>query len=514
MTTDFKVSTESPQFFWAVIAIVAAVSIPMRLGGATPDVSWLIDMCERMLNGEAAYIDIFETTPPIPTLLYMPGAIVSSLTGLSTEAVVYAYSYGTCFLCFWLTLRILPDEIPGVGPTRWALVFPSALFLFVLSTDAFAQREFFSAALTLPMIAIFIRRLIDNEWAPYPLRFWAAITCGLSVAIKPPLLALPVITIAAYYLLVRREIRFIYSSGLIAAAIISVVLTAASLAAFPAYFDGVTTLMRDVYVPWRYNHPLAALQPVMIAIIICFIIVTAMSFQSNRRDSALLLLAAAFGYVLVYFGQGKYYAYHVLPGAMFAFMAVWTLLWPRLESGLDERNSNPKLLIVTGAAAVILIQQFFTAFDDGRPEMKDLDWAQSLDRPTAMAITPSIAFSFPLARKIDAQWVDRIHSQWVSHYAKTADKVIDLTDEDRERYMAYQDFDLNRVKTLIVEKQPDLVIQCISKKHLWISESLLEREPALFDNYEVIAEEGIFRVWKRRDYAANSENTKLSKRIQ
>ncbi|MEQ8935107.1 MAG: hypothetical protein RIE56_04880, partial [Amphiplicatus sp.] len=56
------------------IAGVTAASLLMRQHGASVDVSWLTSMCKRMLDGEAGWVDIFETTPPIPTLLYMPGA--------------------------------------------------------------------------------------------------------------------------------------------------------------------------------------------------------------------------------------------------------------------------------------------------------------------------------------------------------------------------------------------------------------------------------------------------------
>jgi hypothetical protein len=59
--------------FLAAMLVLAAASVALR-GEATPGVSWLITMCERMLNGERAYVDIVPTTPPVPMLLYMPGA--------------------------------------------------------------------------------------------------------------------------------------------------------------------------------------------------------------------------------------------------------------------------------------------------------------------------------------------------------------------------------------------------------------------------------------------------------
>jgi len=501
MTTDFKTSTESPKFFWAVITAIAAASLFLRLGGATPDVSWLIDMCERILNGETAYIDIFETTPPIPTLLYMPGVILYRLTGVSAEFFLYAYAYAACFLTFALTLKILPEQLDGLGSARWAIILPAALFLFILSTDSFAQREFFGAVFGLPLIAVFVRRELDGEWAPFSQRFWAATLCGLSVAIKPPLFALPVIGFAAYYLLLKREVRFVYSSGLIAAAALSIVLTVGSLAVYPAYLDGVTTLMRDVYVPMR-AHPLVSLQPAFIGVIICLMIAGVLAYQARPPQLIVFLIVTALGYIVVYFAQGKFFAYHTVPAAFFAFVTAWALIWRKGAPLLQDVHDNAKPLIVCTAIAAVPTAQLFISYDDEYPRLEDMEWAENLNRPTAMAITPSIALSFPLARKIDAQWVDRIHSQWVSHYTKIALDKPHTSEEDKERYRYYQDFDLNRVKTLISEKKPELVIQCISKKHLWISEELLKRDPSLLDEYEVVAEEGIFRIWRLQNGSA------------
>src|SRR5687768_1425050 len=125
-------------------------SISLRIDGATPDVSWLTSMCERMLDGERGWVDIFETTPPVPTLLYMPGVLLSRLSGVGSEAAVFATAYLAALLALLCTLRLLPDRIAGSVPSHWAVVLPAAIGLFILSNDVFAQREFFAAAFTLP----------------------------------------------------------------------------------------------------------------------------------------------------------------------------------------------------------------------------------------------------------------------------------------------------------------------------------------------------------------------------
>ncbi|HZZ62002.1 MAG TPA: hypothetical protein VFE63_12660, partial [Roseiarcus sp.] len=148
--------------FLTAILVVGAASITLR-GEATPDVSWLITMCERMLNGERAYVDIVETTPPVPMLLYMPGALVAKFIGGTPEASTFGFAYVSAFGSLWLAARILPNRLSDGVSARVALV-AVAVVLFVVPSDAFAQREYFAAAFALPMTAVFIRHADDQSW--------------------------------------------------------------------------------------------------------------------------------------------------------------------------------------------------------------------------------------------------------------------------------------------------------------------------------------------------------------
>jgi hypothetical protein len=103
--------------FLAAMLVVAAASVALR-GEATPDVSWLITMCERVLNGERAYVDIVETTPPAPMLLYMPGAVIAKTIGGAPETWTFAFAYASAFGSLWLAARILPTHLADGGLSR------------------------------------------------------------------------------------------------------------------------------------------------------------------------------------------------------------------------------------------------------------------------------------------------------------------------------------------------------------------------------------------------------------
>lgn len=489
--------------FWGALSIMALACVYFRFDGATPDVSWLISMCERIYDGEIAYIDIFETTPPVPTLLYMPGVALSRWLPVSAEAAVYASAFASIIVSFILSVRILPERIGGIGPSRWLVLFPSAVFLFIIANDAFAQREYFSAVFALPVVCVFIRHAEDEIWPDFSSRAWAAILAGLSIAIKPPLFVLPGVVLAAYYLFRVRNVRFLYSSGLLAAGAIGVLITIISLMAFPAYLDGVTTLMRDVYVPLRLPL-LGAAGEEFYGVLAVFIITAILSLDRKIPAAGLIALAATLGYLIVYVAQGKFFGYHLVPAAMFGLIALTIFLWKR---AMSQGSQGPKAALSLSIYAIIgtgVSALMYAGFEDGRPRMQDMQWAEDLDRPTAMAISPIIGAGFPLSRQIEARWVDRIHSQWVANYTRYALENIDLTDEEEETARRYFAFDIERTRNTIRDEAPEIIIQTVSPKMQWLHEAVVEAHPSPLENYTVIADDGYYRIWRRRDSLAAS----------
>jgi len=489
--------------FGGALALLTAICIAMRLDGATPDVSWLISMCERIHDGEVAYVDIFETTPPVPTLLYMPGVVLSRWLPVGAEAGVYASALASVFFSLWLSARILPERLDGVMPSRWTVLFPAAAFLLVIANDAFAQREHFAAAFALPMVAVFVRHAQRGAqqaaWPPVSLRAWAALLAGLSVAVKPPLFAAPGIALALYYLIRLRTIRFIYSSGLLAAGAVGVLVTIASLVAFPAYLGGVTALMRDVYVPVRL--PLAsALNHAFWGVAAVFMF-AAILRRGGKATAAAPFLTASLGYIGVYLVQGKFMAYHLIPAGLFGLIALAILLWER-GAPMTGRRGPSAATLIHAIVAVGVSAIMYAGFEDYRPRMKDLRWAQDLDRPTAMSITPYIDGAFPLARQIDAQWVDRIHSQWVANYTRYALDNLDLSKEQAALARRYHAADIERTRRVILERRPEIIIQTASPRMQWLHDAVVETSPSPLDAYDIVAEEGVYRIWRRRDVAA------------
>jgi len=484
--------------FPAAMCAMIFSSLPVRMGSATPDVSWLIDMCARILNGERAYVDVFETTPPIPMLLYMPGAWAEIHTGIAAEIAVVAYAYLVYIGVLWLAWRLLPAQVDETGSSAWRVIFPLGVFLFILTNDTFAQRETFSVALMTPMICSLIARTRTGTWPPFKWRALAVLLAGFGAAVKPPLFTLPLLLCGGYLVFSTRAVRPLYSSGLIASAVIFSGVTAASFLAFPAYFDGVYQIMRDVYVPIKHHVVYGFMSDSFAFSLACAALTLLRPATARRlREADMYFLIAAAGFAIAYFYQGKYFDYHVVPIALFCFMVAWSSFpLARAESEVPARGGRVSI----GKTIVFLIVGFglFVSFDDGEPTLRDRSWAEGLDRPTAMAISAGYITGFPLAREIDARWVNTVHCQWAITYPEAFMMKQHVSDEQRRLFRKYQDRETERTISVVAEKRPDIIIQSTTPTALGLEARLLAREPALFDDYSIVAEEGVFRIWRRR----------------
>src|SRR5260221_14444665 len=68
---------------WVLIALIFAVAIRLRqIVPLNTDVSWLLTIGERVLDGQRLYVDIVEINPPMAVFAYLPGIAVARALGL------------------------------------------------------------------------------------------------------------------------------------------------------------------------------------------------------------------------------------------------------------------------------------------------------------------------------------------------------------------------------------------------------------------------------------------------
>jgi hypothetical protein len=211
-------------------------------------------------------------------------------------------------------------------------------------------------------------------------------------------------------------------------------------------------------------------------------------------------LAAVASYS-VYFLQGKFFSYHVLPAALFAFLSLWIQLCRRTSHVFSKHVSWSPLLAAYLATAIFLAGLFFIGFDDQRPILRDRLWARELSSPTAMAISPTLEVGFPLAREIRARWVYPLHSQWIANYSRIALKHGGLSEAKRSILQAYYRQEIKRTRATIRSRIPEILIIAVHASTNWLLEELLASDPELLADYEPVAEEGVFRILKHKDGA-------------
>ena len=288
-------------------------------------------------------------------------------------------------------------------------------------------------------------------------RMVAAALGGLALAIKPPIFALPGVFLAGYYWWRTRSLSFLFPSGLLAAGVFGLVLTAVSLMAFPDYLGEISVVMREVYVPVR-AHPLAFLAyKGCLGVLACLGLALFLSFGDKPPVAAVLACLAAIGFLAAYFIQVKYYIYHVFPAAPSAAAAACIMVFRRLRQFADAPRACLAASAVFFVDGIAITALFFVGFASPQPIMHDLSWAKDLDRPRALAITPVSGLTLPSARLIGAVWVGRTHSQMIALFTRMALQAGGLTDEERRRCLYWHERDLRSVLREIREKTPELI---------------------------------------------------------
>src|SRR5258708_24371261 len=123
-----------------IILFVAAVVLRHFLAANT-DVSWLLTVGERVLDGQRLYIDVLETNPPIAVLVYTPGIAIARILGLPAEVVTDRLLLSLIFISLAIVAGILRKSSVLDG-SQGRLLAPLAFaVLAILPMQAFGQRE-------------------------------------------------------------------------------------------------------------------------------------------------------------------------------------------------------------------------------------------------------------------------------------------------------------------------------------------------------------------------------------
>src|ERR1700716_2170168 len=105
---------------WILIALVFVVAILLRqVVPLNTDVSWLLVIGERVLDGQRLYVDIVEINPPMAVMAYLPGIALARALGLDPKIVIDGQMLllaAASLLAAWRILTLFSTS----GHGRWA----------------------------------------------------------------------------------------------------------------------------------------------------------------------------------------------------------------------------------------------------------------------------------------------------------------------------------------------------------------------------------------------------------
>jgi hypothetical protein len=234
---------------WLLLGVVTgALALRVVLPIAT-DVSWLLTVAEKTLDGARPYVDFLEVNPPASIWLYLPVVWLARLFHLTPEFMTGALVFAGTFASLWFASRIASQAKPFSLDVLNQLAALFAAVLLILPAQTFAQREHIALIAFLPALAIYACRARGK---PVVLAHAviAGLLAGVCVAIKPHLVFALIFAagIAAFY---ARSWRIFFTIENWAAGLVAILYAALVYFLYPAFISDVLPIVSAIYAPVR-----------------------------------------------------------------------------------------------------------------------------------------------------------------------------------------------------------------------------------------------------------------------
>ncbi len=310
---------------WLALAALFVTALALRHWlAANTDVSWLLTVAERVLDGQRLYVDVIETNPPMAVLTYIPGVLVARMLGLPAEMVTDALVFVAIFISLAIAANILKHSRALEGSSGWPLALLGFAVLAVLPAKTFGQREHIAMIELLPALALYAvgRKAIARRSGR---SLVAGVGAGLTMAFKPYFAIGIFCGLAALALQARSWRPLFVPENFIAAAVVAVYALVV-VTCYPAFLSDIAPMVRDIYILVGAS-PVEMLKTPAVLIWAALMFASLVLKRPGRIDSMLLLLlATSTGFMLVFFLQRKGWPYHSYPMIAFAMLGLGTAM--------------------------------------------------------------------------------------------------------------------------------------------------------------------------------------------
>lgn len=387
-------------------AILLRQAVPLNT-----DVSWLLVVCERMLDGQHLYGDIIEINPPMAAFAYLPGVALARVLGVDPRHVIDAQLLLLAAASLLAVSRILRLS-PSLAPLSWRpLAIWAAAIVTILPMNVFAQREHMAMLTFLPALAVYAMR---SNREPVPL--WAILIAGVGAGIT--LAFKPFFTVPAAFCILFAAIRSrswltLFAPENIIAAVLVISVSAGTYIFYPEYFTVTYPLVRDTYLSWSMPASVIFLNDATLVFAIAM--VSALLARQNRASDPLLLVTmlAAAGFAISFFLQRRGWAYHSYPMVAVALLAMGYAL--TAEAGSRSRRAEAVSALVLAVAFIVCMHWFYIGVYVG-PIRQAVEGLKP--HPRILVLSGEAAIGHPLVRDINGVWVSRQENLWIREFVR------------------------------------------------------------------------------------------------
>ncbi len=491
---------------WLLPAAVAAAAIALRADSLeNTDVSWLLTLAEKLLDGRR---DFIELNPPGAIFAYVPAVWLGRMLDIAPEAVCDALVMLLAALSLGLVAGVLGRRFAARHDLALATAAAAAILL-VLPDYTFGEREHLGVMLILPWTAALAVRLGGSRPA-VPLLAAAGVACGLGVMIKPHF----VLDVAALSIVLAswtRSWKMLFTLENCVAALVVLLYGAALWVMFPDFLSQTAPTAAAVYVPNRL--PLATLASAFVSvlwasIVALTVVLTGFLGTARRGDALPIVLLAMSG--VSYFSfllQGKGWAYHSYPAIGFALLALGVQL-----TRSDADATRERIYRGLGAACAVAMFAGGMMWFSSQVRRDTAAIAQAISdiapRPKIAMIGGDMSVGFPVTRLVHGSWAERPVSQWVAAGARQLAAQPGIDPQRAALFARYEAEDRDTLRDDIRTNRPDvlLVESKQSQPFDWLGWARADPQLAsTLDDYVLVEQIDDVQIWRRRRAASARE---------
>jgi signal transduction histidine kinase len=495
-----------PARLWAILGAIALAALLNQLHlGVSRDSLWLMICCERWLDGQTAYLDFLENSPPPAILIYLPPVALAKALHVAREPLFVVYVIAVVAGCLSLCAAAL-RKTKQIAAFNAPILIGAATTLLLIPDYSFGERDHIALALSLPFLTILALRAEGVATPRWP-ALLAGCAAALACAIRPHygLAFAPAVLYVAYRRGLPALLGFLELYATVAAV---AVIGLASVAFFPRYFDTMLPITMASYV--ADHAPFIDMLVKSVIASWAMLAAALLVWRTGGKNNAFADVAAiaSAGAALAYFVQAKGHAYQGYFAAALMFIAVTFVAGRELQrpafwltapianiaimalaivdgrgaGGITDRVLEGVLATAVALAIYALVaparhlsRRFMSTLASGLACGAlgvmlfgfHIGWRQPMFEPEARALGPhpKIALisdlsdlALPLISRVDGQWPHRVIELLLTSHCDTILERGVPDDDTRRRLEALKQLDVDMFLADVERTPPDAVI--------------------------------------------------------